>query len=127
MFSADDDMVLVDRVQIQQVLMNLMRNAMEAMKDSSRRDLTVRTTPLDDTQLQIDVSDTGPGIAEEIASRLFQPFVTSKAGGMGIGLSISRRIIQSHGGDLTYRKNDAGGATFSFILPTAQGTADEHR
>jgi two-component system sensor kinase FixL len=89
--------------------------------------LTVRTAPLDDSQLRIDVSDTGPGIAEDIASRLFQPFVTSKAGGMGIGLSISRRIIQSHGGDLTYRKNDAGGATFSFTLPTAQGTADEHR
>jgi two-component system sensor kinase FixL len=126
-FSADDDMVLVDRVQIQQVLMNLMRNAIEAMKDSARRELTVRTVPLGDTQLQIEVSDTGPGIAEDIASRLFQPFVTTKAGGMGIGLSISRRIIQSHGGDLSYRKNDAGGATFSFTLPTAQGTADEHR
>jgi len=126
-FSANDDMVLVDRVQIQQVLMNLMRNAMEAMRDSSRRELTVRTSPLSDTELQIEVADTGPGIAEDIASRLFQPFVTSKAGGMGIGLSISRRIIQAHGGDLTYRKNDAGGATFSFTLPTAQGTADEHR
>ena len=97
------------------------------MRDSSRRELRVRTSPFGDNELQIEVSDTGPGIAEDIASRLFQPFVTSKAGGMGIGLSISRQIIQSHGGDLTYRKNDAGGATFSFTLPTAQGTADEHR
>ena len=126
-FAAADDLVLVDRVQIQQVLMNLMRNAMEAMKDSTRRELSVRTTRASDGQLEIEVSDTGPGIAEEVAARLFQPFVTTKAGGMGIGLSISRRIIQSHGGDLTYRQNAAGGATFSFSLPIAHEGADERR
>jgi len=126
-FFADDDLALVDRVQIQQVLMNLMRNAVEAMKESSRRELVVRTARLDADHLQVDVADTGPGIAEDIAPQLFQPFVTSKAGGMGIGLSISRRIIQSHGGDLTYRKNEAGGATFSFTLPVAHEGADEHR
>jgi len=125
-FAAEHDLVLADRVQIQQVLMNLMRNAMEAMKDSPRRELTVRTMPFNDQQLQIEVADTGPGIAEDIAAQLFQPFVTSKAGGMGIGLSISRRIIQSHGGDLTYRRNDAGGATFSFTLPVVQEEFDEH-
>jgi two-component system sensor kinase FixL len=124
-FAADDDRVLVDRVQIQQVLMNLMRNAIEAMRDSPRRELVVRTSRPDDEELAIEVSDTGPGIADDIAARLFQPFVTSKAGGMGIGLSISRRIIQSHGGDLTYRKNEAGGATFSFTLPIAHEDADE--
>jgi len=125
-FSSDHDSVLVDRVQIQQVLMNLMRNAMEAMKDSPRRELTVRTSRRNEGQLEIEVADTGPGIAEDIAARLFQPFVTSKAGGMGIGLSISRRIIQSHGGDLTYRRNEAGGATFSFTLPVVQEDFDEH-
>jgi two-component system sensor kinase FixL len=117
-FGAGHDEVLVDRVQIQQVLTNLMRNAMEAMKDSERRDLTVQTHSASDGQLLVEVADTGPGIAEEIASRLFQPFVTTKSGGMGIGLSISRRIIQSHGGDLSVRRNEAGGATFSFTLPT---------
>jgi two-component system sensor kinase FixL len=124
-FTDGDDLVLVDRVQIQQVLMNLIRNATEAMRDSPRRQLIVRTTRLDEGELMVEVSDTGPGIAEDIASRLFQPFVTSKAGGMGIGLSISRRIIQSHGGDLTYRKNEDGGATFNFTLPIAHEDLDE--
>ena len=124
-FADSDDLVLVDRVQIQQVLVNLMRNATEAMRDSSQRLLVVRTTRLDEDKLEVEVADTGPGIAEDIAARLFQPFVTSKAGGMGIGLSISRRIIQSHGGDLTYRKNDTGGATFSFTLPIAHEDVDE--
>ena len=116
-FKAENDQVLVDRIQIQQVLTNLMRNAMEAMKDAERRDLTIRTLPAGVGQLVVEVADTGPGISEEIASRLFQPFVTTKAGGMGIGLSISRRIIESHGGDLTVRRNESGGATFSFTLP----------
>jgi two-component system sensor kinase FixL len=121
-FSAPHDQVMVDRVQIQQVLANLMRNAMEAMKDSERRELTIRTLTGADGKLQVDVADTGPGISEEVASRLFQPFVTTKAGGMGIGLSISRRIIQSHGGDLVVRPNEAGGATFSFTLPILEET-----
>ena len=93
---------------------------MEAMKDSERRVLSIRTLPAGEGQLAVEVADTGPGISEEIASRLFQPFVTTKSGGMGIGLSISRRIIQSHGGELTVRRNDSGGATFSFTLPTLQ-------
>lgn len=116
-FSARQDLVMVDRVQVQQVLTNLMRNAMEAMKDTERRQLTIRTLSVTEGELTVEVADTGTGISEEVASRLFQPFVTTKAGGMGIGLSISRRIIQSHGGDLTARKNEAGGATFSFTLP----------
>lgn len=117
-FAPQDDRVLVDRVQIQQVLTNLMRNAIEAMRDSQVRELTIRTLPAADRKLTVEVADTGPGISNEVASRLFQPFVTTKASGMGIGLSISRRIIQSHGGDLTVRTNDAGGATFAFTLPT---------
>jgi two-component system sensor kinase FixL len=117
-FSTRPGLVLVERVQIQQVLTNLMRNAMEAMKDSETRELTVRTIAPNGGLLTVEVADTGPGISEEITSRLFQPFVTTKSGGMGIGLSISRRIIQSHGGDLGVRRNENGGATFSFTLPT---------
>lgn len=119
-FDPEDREVFADRVQIQQVLTNLMRNAVEAMQGSARRELLVRTRHEGDSSISVEVSDTGPGIADEIASRLFQPFVTSKAGGMGIGLSISRRIIQSHGSDLNYRRNERGGATFSFSLPIAR-------
>ncbi len=108
--------VLVDRVQVQQVLTNLMRNAIEAMRDGPERRLTLRTRVIDD-MIHVHVEDTGTGIAPEVASRLFQPFVTSKASGMGIGLSISRRIIRAHGGDITVAGNAHGGATFTFTLP----------
>ncbi len=117
--------VLADRVQIQQVLTNLMRNAAEAMRDSPLRELTVRTRPTDDSQVRIEVSDTGPGISEEVAGRLFQPFVTSKPGGMGIGLSISKRIVEAHGGTIAVMRNEVGGSTFSFTLPLMSGIADE--
>lgn len=116
-FSDEAGLVMADRVQIQQVLINLMRNAMEAMRDSERKQLTVRTRPTADARMQVEVEDTGPGISDEIAPQLFQPFVTSKPHGMGIGLSISRRIIESHGGELTVSRNAAGGATFTFSLP----------
>jgi two-component system sensor kinase FixL len=111
--------VMVDRVQIQQVLINLMRNAMEAMRDSEKRELVVRTT-IKGGYVVVEVADTGPGISEEVATRLFQPFVTSKASGMGIGLSISRRIIEAHGGEISASRNDSGGATFRFTLPLAE-------
>lgn len=117
-FGPGDSIVVVDRVQIQQVLINLMRNAAEAMKDSETKELTVTTWEADD-RLHVEVADTGPGISEEVAARLFQPFVTTKAGGMGVGLSISQRIIGSHGGEISVSRNDAGGATFAFSLPTA--------
>jgi two-component system, LuxR family, sensor kinase FixL len=116
-FGADSGMVVADRVQIQQVLINLMRNAMEAMRESPRRELVVRTHPASPERMQVEVEDTGPGISDEIATQLFQPFVTTKPGGMGIGLSISKRIIESHGGELTVHRNKHGGATFTFTLP----------
>ena len=121
-FGPGSETVMADRVQIQQVLINLMRNAIEAMKDSTPRTLLVHTVEANG-RLQVEVSDTGPGISDDVAARLFQPFLTTKPGGMGIGLSISRRIIRSHGGDLTYRRNEAGGATFSFTLPILEGPA----
>lgn len=110
--------VLADRIQIQQVVINLMRNAIEAMRESDRRELTVRTSSDADGHVVIEVADTGPGISEEMAEHLFRPFVTSKANGMGIGLSISRRIIEAHGGSISVSRNDVGGATFRVLLPT---------
>ncbi len=124
-FAPNSDTVLADRIQVQQVLTNLMRNAMEAMKDSEKKELRIRTLPSEGARVVVEVSDTGPGISDEIAAQLFQPFMTTKPGGMGIGLSISRRIIQSHGGDLIVRRNEAGGATFSFTLPTIEGPINE--
>ncbi len=118
-FGTETSMVVADRVQIQQVLINLMRNAIEAMRDSEEKQLIVRTSQVSPEMLQVEVEDTGTGISDEIAPQLFQPFVTTKANGMGVGLSISRRIIESHGGELTVRANPAGGATFVFTLPIA--------
>jgi two-component system sensor kinase FixL len=118
-FAADTGDVLVDRIQIQQVLINLMRNAMEAMRESPRRELVVRTRSDGRNHVAIEVTDTGPGIPEDIAARLFHAFVTSKANGMGIGLSISKRIIEAHGGTLSAENNAGGGATFRIELPVA--------
>jgi two-component system, LuxR family, sensor kinase FixL len=108
--------VLVDKVQIQQVLLNLMRNAIEAMEQSDRRDLTISTEPGEDDTIIIKVADTGLGIAPEIASQLFQPFITTKAHGMGVGLSISRTIIEAHGGQISAEANANGGTVFRFTL-----------
>jgi two-component system, LuxR family, sensor kinase FixL len=112
--------VLVDRVQIQQVLINIMRNGIEAMKECDRRALVVRVASCDHGETVVEVSDTGTGVPEEVAAQLFKPFVTSKPGGMGIGLSISKRIIEAHGGELTMQHNEAGGATFRFTLPAVK-------
>lgn len=109
--------VMVDRIQIQQVLTNLMRNAVEAMRDSERRELVVRTYSAEPGEIAVMVEDTGPGISEEIAGQLFKPFVTTKPGGMGVGLSISKRIVEAHGGQMSVSRNAAGGATFRFTLP----------
>ncbi|MCA1408252.1 PAS domain S-box protein [Ensifer sp. IC3342] len=111
------EMVMVDRIQVQQVLINLMRNAIEAMRHVERRELTIRTMPADPGEVVVVVEDTGGGIPEEMAGQLFKPFVTTKASGMGIGLSISKRIVEAHGGEMTVSKNAAGGATFRFKLP----------
>ncbi|SEP50335.1 PAS domain S-box-containing protein [Methylobacterium sp. ap11] len=112
--------VLADRVQIQQVLINLIRNAREAMAQGPCRELGVATRPLTADRVEIAVSATGPGIADDVAARLFQPFVTTKPGGMGVGLSICRTISQAHGGRLEVERNGAGGATFQLTLPPAR-------
>jgi len=119
--SPSADRVFADKVQVQQVLLNLMRNAIEAMAEagSPRRELVVATSAIDDGMVETIVSDTGPGIAPQIAAQLFQPFVTTKRQGMGVGLSISRTIIEAHGGDLRLQPNPGGGAMFAFTLPGA--------
>lgn len=113
------NLVLVDRIQIQQVILNLIRNAVEAMQDvPGRRELTIASRMLDGEMAEVSVTDTGSGIAPEIAARLFQPFVTSKRTGMGVGLSISRTIVEAHGGRLWAEPNPAGGTIFHLTLRT---------
>lgn len=111
--------VLIDKVQIQQVMLNLVRNAVEAMADRPERRLTITTTPATAEMAEVQVADTGPGFTEEAMAQLFQPFVTSKARGMGLGLSISRSIIEAHGGRLWPERNAQNGATFRFTVPVA--------
>jgi two-component system, LuxR family, sensor kinase FixL len=108
---------LIDRIQIGQVIINLVRNAIEAMEQSDRRELNV-STRLIDGAVEVLVVDSGPGVAPEVADRLFQPFVTSKAAGLGLGLSICREIIQAHGGQLTASPGAAGGTVFTIKLQT---------
>jgi len=110
------DLVLVDKVQIQQVLLNCLRNALEAMHASERRELSVSTSPAEDDMFAVDIADTGCGIPPNIALQLFKPFVTTKQHGMGIGLSISRTIVESHGGRITVEPNPGGGTIFRFTL-----------
>ena len=109
--------MLVDKVQIQQVLLNLMRNAIEAMEgNAKRRELMISAKATDADMAMISVGDTGPGIAPEVADRLFQPFITTKRHGMGVGLSICRTIIEAHGGQIWVEPNPGGGAVFRFTL-----------
>ena len=115
--------VMVNRVQIQQVIVNLIRNAFEAMADQEPREVTLSTRALDDETIEIAVADVGPGIPYEIAGRLFESFVSSKHDGMGLGLSISRSIIEAHEGQLNAEPNPAGGTIFRFTLPSG-GVAD---
>jgi two-component system sensor kinase FixL len=108
--------VLADKVQIEQVILNLIRNAIEAMQETERRELVVSTVVQPPDMVEIRVADTGPGIAPEIASQLFHPFVTTKPNGMGVGLSISRTIIEAHGGRVWAEPNPEGGTIFRLTL-----------
>ena len=118
-FSPEVELVLADKVQVQQVVLNLVRNAVDAMtaSASANRELTVRIEPAEAEMARVTVSDNGPGIAADVADRLFQPFITTKRTGMGVGLSISRTIVEAHGGRIWAEPRRGGGAMFSFTLP----------
>jgi Signal transduction histidine kinase regulating C4-dicarboxylate transport system len=105
----------IDKVQIQQVLLNLLRNAAEALGEADGHYVTLSAARKDDF-IEITVADTGPGLAPEIAEHLFQPFQTTKEGGMGVGLTLCRKIVEGHGGKLRYDQGNPG-AIFTFTLP----------
>ncbi len=113
--------VLVDKIQVQQVVLNLMRNAIEAMQETTRRELTIASADIGGQMVEISVIDTGPGIDKSIARRLFQPFITTKPHGMGVGLSISRTIIEAHGGQLWVEPNPEGGTIFRLTVKALTG------
>jgi signal transduction histidine kinase len=107
------------RVQLQQVLMNLMMNSIDAMKDvEGTRELTVQSQRGEDSQVLISVSDTGMGLPTQQADKIFNAFFTTKIKGTGMGLRISRSIVESHGGRLWAADNSPRGARFCFTLPT---------
>jgi two-component system sensor kinase FixL len=120
----DCDRVLADSVQIQQVLHNLIRNALEAMKTSPIKQLTISSQPYGTDMVQITVSDSGPGLDKHVAERLFHPFVSTKASGMGLGLSICQTIINAHDGQIWAKPSEMGGTDFCFTLIGA-GADDE--
>jgi signal transduction histidine kinase len=116
--AADLPQVMADPVQLQQLLMNLMINSIDAMKEVDGTRQLIINSRSDNEHLLISVSDTGVGLPPQQADQIFNPFVTTKPNGTGMGLSISRSIVQAHGGRLWARDNSPRGASFNFTLPT---------
>jgi len=117
---AGEQPVLGARVQLQQVLLNLAMNAMEAMSGVEKRQLAISTQNIDQDRVQVTVEDSGTGLDPNTISRIFEPFFTTKSSGMGMGLSISRSIVQNHDGRLWATANDGPGISFHFTLPRDQ-------
>ena len=114
-----ENWVKVDRIQIQQVLINLVRNAVEAMTRSTQRQVTISTRAAG-KMVEVEVADTGPGIAPDNMDSLFSEFMTTKSEGLGLGLPISRTIVEAHGGLIRAENRPDGGAAFVFTLPRAR-------
>jgi two-component system sensor kinase FixL len=115
--------VNANAVQLQQVVLNLTRNAVDAMRDSAggkERGIVLKTQRMEKGGVRISVMDHGPGVSRQLGDNIFHPFVTTKRSGLGVGLAISRTIVQAYGGSLTYRDNPAGGAVFVVELPSPQ-------
>ncbi|MCC6919339.1 MAG: PAS domain S-box protein [Alphaproteobacteria bacterium] len=125
-FDPSVDSVHVDKVQVQQVVLNLIRNAIEAMEASPRRELSLTVKPAHGPSAEIVIADTGAGLAPEIAPHLFQPFITTKRTGLGVGLSISRTIVEAHGGRIWVETSAGEGTAFHFTLPVTDGNEVEY-
>ncbi|HEY0626294.1 MAG TPA: PAS-domain containing protein [Allosphingosinicella sp.] len=112
--------VQADRIQVEQVLINLMRNGIHAMQHAPRREITISARAVSDDFVEVCVADTGPGVPDEVLDKLFSPFDSKKEEGLGIGLSICRTIVEAHGGRITVSNRETGGASFCFTLPKWQ-------
>jgi C4-dicarboxylate-specific signal transduction histidine kinase len=117
--------VQIDRIQLEQVILNLVRNGAEAMRENGG-ELTIETRSMSDGQVEVAVRDSGVGIAAESVARIFEPFFTTKPNGLGIGLTLSRSIVEAHGGRLWATANPEGGTTFYFTLPGSNGRGRNH-
>ena len=114
--------MLADRIQVQEVILNLVKNALESLIGcEGYREVSIGSRALQGSEVVVDVKDTGKGLDAETAEHMFEPFYTTKSGGMGIGLAISRSIIEAHGGKLWAMKNSPRGAIFLFSLPASDG------
>lgn len=120
--------VMAQEIQIEQVLLNLTRNAIEAMSGlEGQRRLTISARPIGPQRVELAVTDTGPGLDPDVRERVFEPFITTKPQGMGLGLSISAGIIEAHGGELTVVSEPGAGASFQFTLPVTQPDDQDDR
>jgi two-component system sensor kinase FixL len=119
------DKVLVDRIQIQQVLLNLIRNAVEAMNGCATRRLEISSRRAEDGFVEVIIADSGPGLPLEVGERLFEPFVSTKSAGMGLGLSICHTIVTGHGGRIWAEPSSFGGTAFHFTVLDARDESDE--
>ncbi len=122
---AGTDKVLVDRIQIQQVLLNLIRNAVEAMNGCLTRRLQISSRRAGEGFIEVIIADSGPGLPQEVGERLFEPFVSTKSAGMGLGLSICHTIVTGHGGRIWSERSSFGGTAFHFTVMDARDDSDE--